>query len=79
MTAGKKEKNRVVKRIVLEIPKPYTKSNVSNEIADYDVNEVKSEVQNNIADYEVNEAKHSIADNIMKDLIRIKLNLRRMI
>ncbi|MCI5603353.1 MAG: hypothetical protein SOV90_10275 [Lachnospiraceae bacterium] len=67
MTAGKKEKNRVVKRIVLEIPKPDTKSNVSNEIADYDVNEVKSEVQNNIADYEVNEAKHSIADNIMKE------------
>lgn len=67
MIAGKKEKNRVVKRIVLEIPKPDTKSNVSNEIADYDVNEVKSEVQNNIADYEVNEAKHSIADNIMKE------------
>lgn len=67
MTAGKKEKNRVVKRIVLEIPKPDTKSNVSNEIADYDVNEVKSEVQNNIADYEVNEVKHSIADNIMKE------------
>ena len=67
MTAGKKEKNRVVKRTVLEIPKPDTKSNVSNEIADYDVNEVKSEVQNNIADYEVNEVKHSIADNIMKE------------
>lgn len=67
MTAGKKEKNRVVKRIVLEIPKPDTKSNVSNEIADYDVSEVKSEVQNNIADYEVNEVKHSISDDIMKE------------
>ena len=55
MTAGKKEKNRVVKRIVLEMPKPDTKSNIPNEIADYDVSEVKSEVQNNIADYEVNE------------------------
>lgn len=67
MTAGKKEKNRVVKRIVLEMPKPDTKSNVSNEIADYDVSEVKSEVQNNIADYEVNEVKHSISDDIMKE------------
>lgn len=83
MTAGKKEKNRVVKRIVLEIPKPDTKSNISNEsadydvsevksevqdnIADYEVNEVKSEVQSNIADYEVNEVKHSISDNIMKE------------
>lgn len=67
MTAGKKEKNRVVKRIVLEMPKPDTKSNVSNEIADYDVSEVKSEVQNNIADYEVNEVKHNISDDIMKE------------
>ena len=67
MTAGKKEKNRVVKRIVLEMPKPDTKSNVSNEIADYDVSEVKSEVQNNIANYEVNEVKHSISDDIMKE------------
>lgn len=67
MTAGKKEKNRVVKRIVLEMPKPDTKSNVSNEIADYDVSEVKSEVQNNIADYEVNEVKHSISDDIVKE------------
>lgn len=67
MTAGKKEKNRVVKRIVLEMPKPDTKSNIPNEIADYDVSEVKSEVQNNIADYEVNEVKHSISDDIMKE------------
>lgn len=67
MTAGKKEKNRVVKRIVLEMPKPDTKSNIPNEIADYDVSGVKSEVQNNIADYEVNEVKHSISDDIMKE------------
>lgn len=67
MTAGKKEKNRVVKRIVLEMPKPDTKSNIPKEIADYDVSEVKSEVQNNIADYEVNEVKHSISDDIMKE------------
>lgn len=67
MTAGKKEKNRVVKRIVLEMPKPDTKSNIHNEIADYDVSEVKSEVQNNIADYEVNEVKHNISDDIMKE------------
>lgn len=67
MTAGKKEKNRVVKRIVLEMPKPDTKSNIPNEIADYDVSEVKSEVQNNIADYEVNEVKHNISDDIMKE------------
>lgn len=51
MTAGKKEKNRVVKRIVLEMPKPDTKSNIPNEIADYDVSEVK----------------HNISDNVMKE------------
>lgn len=49
------------------MPKPDTKSNIPNEIADYDVSEVKSEVQNNIADYEVNEVKHSISDDIMKE------------
>lgn len=64
MTAGKKEKNRVVKRIVLEIPKPDTKSNISNEIADYDVSEVNSGVQNNIADYKASEVKNEVQNNI---------------